>query len=91
MTKVQATFTSKRFADGSTVLTCRETGAHYSFNDNRHPLNPTPVFRDGQVIAYRKGRAPILGLIESDARWQIRDDRRRERAETTGHRLGFSC
>jgi hypothetical protein len=91
MTKILATFTSRRFADGSTVLVCRETGQRYSFNDERHPYDSVPVYRDGSVMAYRRGRAPILALIESDARWQIRDDRRREREAVRGHRVVRLC
>lgn len=82
--RVQATFTSKHFADKSVVLTCRETGDRYSFSE-AHPFDSTPVFREGKVIAYRRGRSRILGLIESDAKWAIRDDLAKQRAEQ-GHR-----
>lgn len=91
MTKVLATFTSRRFQDGSTVLVCRETGDRYSFNDERHPYDSVPVFCNGSVIAYRRGRAPILALIESDARWSIREDRRREREAVKGQRVVRLC
>jgi hypothetical protein len=84
--RIQATFTARRFSDGSTVLTCRETGTRYSFSE-RHPFDSTPIFREGKVMAYRRGRAPILAAIESDARWQIRDEQRQERAETRHCRL----
>jgi hypothetical protein len=72
--KVQATFTAQAFRTSNdyTTLTCRETGQRYSFAERAY--EPFPVFREGQVIAYRRGRAAALGLIESDAKWQIRDD-----------------
>jgi hypothetical protein len=83
----QPTFTHRRFADGSSVLVCRETGERYSFNDSTHPLDPFPVFRESEVACYRRGRAAALGFIESDARWRIRDDQRREREAVRGKRV----
>src|SRR3954465_5747820 len=84
--RTQPTFTSTHSADRTyVVLVCRETGQRYSFSDS-HPYDSVPIFRDGSVMGYRRGKAAGLGFIESDARWQIRQDRRNERAETTGHR-----
>jgi hypothetical protein len=77
--RVQATFTARHFADKSVVLTCRETGDRYSFSE-AHPLDSTPIFRNGSVMAYRRGKAPILHCIEQDARWQIRQDIADQRA-----------
>jgi hypothetical protein len=83
--KIQATFTARHFADKSVVLICRETGDRYSFSE-AHPFDSTPVFRNGQVIANRRGKASILGCIESDAKWAIRDDLAKQRNALTGKR-----
>lgn len=77
--RVQATFTAKH-SDKYVVLTCRETGDRYSFSE-AHPFDSTPVFREGKVIGYRRGKSRILHLIESDAKWAIRDDLAKQRAE----------
>jgi hypothetical protein len=73
------------FCDKSVVLICRETGDRYSFSE-AHPFDSTPVFRNGQVIANRRGKASILGCIESDAKWAIRDDLAKQRNALTGKR-----
>lgn len=90
-TTVRATFTSRRFSDGTTQLTCRETGTVYSFNDMRHPLDSFPVWRGNDIACYRRGRAPALGFIESDSKWQIREEQRAERAAAKGRPSGYSC
>jgi hypothetical protein len=82
---VKATFTAKHLSDGSVTLICRETGDRYSYRQ-RSVFEAFPIFRNGEVMAYRRGTSQALGLIESDARWAIRQDSRNERATVTGHR-----
>jgi hypothetical protein len=84
--RIQATFTAKHFSESkAVVLICRETGDRYSFSE-LHPFDPTPIFRNGSLVAYRRGKARILALIESDARWAIRDDLAKQRSALRGKR-----
>jgi hypothetical protein len=82
--RVLATFTSKHLSDGSVLLVCRETGTRYSYCQ-RSVFESFPIFRNGEVMAYRRGTSQALGLIESYARWELREALRQERAEN-GHR-----
>jgi len=85
--RIQPTFTSTHNRNRNyVVLVCRETGDRYSFSD-LHPYDSTPIFRNGEVMAYRRGKAACLGCIESDARWAIREAQREERNELAHRRL----
>jgi len=70
--------------DGTTRLVCRETGSHYSFRERSFDF--FPIFKDGEIVAYRRGRSPALGFIEQDARLDIRTDIANQRFELRRHR-----
>lgn len=78
---IRATFVSLRSATGTTTLQCRETGTRYSFTA-REGVS-FPVWREGEIACHRVSLNGALAFIESDSRWQLREELREQKALAT--------
>jgi hypothetical protein len=86
-TSVRATFTASRVQQGTDLLICRETGTRYSVRLNER--GRFEVRAAGRQIAERPTKASALHCIESDARWQIREERREEYQRNTASERAY--